>query len=247
MGKVATVRIEGPRTSGIRAYQKRQDGVRKTDDGAAASDAAASTEVAIAGIPEAELTPRVQQAILTLMAEVSRLREELQRRDNRLEELERLADEDPLTRVFNRRAFVREVTRFAAYAERYATPSSILFFDVNELKVINDTHGHDAGDRALVHVADSLRRHVRGSDVIGRLGGDEFGVLLVNADAADAEVRGQRLALAVQEQHLAIGESWRQVTVAWGWHTIAPGIDVGEALRAADERMYRQKRGESAA
>src|SRR5690606_6845851 len=107
----------------------------------------------IAGIPESELTPRVQQAILTLMAEVSRLREELARSNERLEELERLADEDPLTGLFNRRAFVREVTRFAAYADRYRTPSSILFFDVNDLKVLNDTYGHETGDQALLHVA----------------------------------------------------------------------------------------------
>jgi diguanylate cyclase (GGDEF)-like protein len=241
------VRIEGPRTAGIRAYQKRQDGVRKAADGATSGHVESATEIAVAGIPESELTPRVQQAIVALMGEVSRLREELQRRDNRLDELERLADEDPLTRLFNRRAFVREVTRFAAYAERYQTPSSILFFDVNELKLINDSHGHEAGDRALVHVADSLRAQVRGSDVVGRLGGDEFGVLLVNADAADAQAQGLRLAQGVQEQHVALGEGWRQVSVAGGWHTIEPGIDVGEALKRADAKMYRQKRGKSAA
>lgn len=242
------MRIEGPRTSGIRAYQKRQDGVRRASEASSASaHSEVSTEIAVAGIPEGELTPRVQQAIVTLMAEVSRLRDELHRRNDRIDELERLADEDPLTQVYNRRAFVREVTRFADYAERYDTPSSILFFDVNELKVINDTYGHDAGDAALVHVAQSLRTQIRGSDTVGRLGGDEFGVLLVNADAADAQAQGQRLAEGVQKELVAMGDSSRKVSVAWGWHTIEPGIDVSEALRAADAKMYRQKRGQDAA
>ncbi|MEZ5667496.1 MAG: GGDEF domain-containing protein [Alphaproteobacteria bacterium] len=243
------MRIEGPRSNGIRAYQQRQTGGGKAaaGDSAAASVARTSTDIAIAGIPESELTPRVQQAILTLMAEVGRLRDELHRRDKRLEELERLADEDPLTAVFNRRAFVREVTRFSDYADRYDTPSSILFFDVNGMKTINDTHGHGAGDKALVMVADALRTQVRSTDVVGRLGGDEFGVLLVNTDADDAPSRGQRLAQAVQEQHFLMGETKVRVSVAWGWHTIEPGVDVGEALRAADAKMYRHKRGQTAA
>lgn len=240
------MRIEGPRTSGIRAYQKRQELNRPAAD-AGAGRSETATEIAVAGIPESELTPRVQQAILTLMAEVNRLRVELARRDDRLEELERLADQDPLTHLFNRRAFVREVTRFAAYAERYQTPSSILFFDVNDLKVINDSYGHEAGDRALVHVAESLRTSVRGSDVVGRLGGDEFGVLLANADSADAQAQGERLAQAVESQQLTVGDRTHQVRVAWGWHTIGPGMDVGEALKVADARMYQKKRGQSAA
>ena len=241
------MRIEGPRNSGIRAYQKRQAGSASAKSASESTSAGPSTEVAVAGIPEAELTPRVQQAILSLMAEVGRLRDELHRREKRLEELERLADEDPLTAVYNRRAFVREVTRFADYAERYDTPSSILFFDVNAMKTINDTHGHGAGDQALILVADALRHQVRSSDIIGRLGGDEFGVLLVNTDANGAQQRGHRLAEHVRNQRITVGESHIQVTVAWGWHTIEPGVDVSEALRAADAKMYRQKRGQSAA
>ncbi len=238
------MRIEGPRATGIGAYQKRQEQIRPAT---AAARLDPATEIAIAGIPESELTPRVQQAILTLMAEVSRLREELARSNERLEELERLADEDPLTGLFNRRAFVREVTRFAAYADRYRTPSSILFFDVNDLKVLNDTYGHETGDQALLHVARRLRANVRSTDVVGRLGGDEFGVLLVNVDAADAQAQGQRLTQAVEAEPFVVDGREHRVRVAWGWHTIAQGTDVGDALKAADASMYRQKRGRSAA
>lgn len=239
------MRIEAPKTTGIRAYQKRQDSVRKATDAAGPSGlGATSAEIAIAGIPEGELTPRVQQAILALMAEVNSLREELRRRDDRLEELERLADEDPLTRLLNRRAFVREITRFTALAERYDTPSSILFFDVNGLKTINDTYGHAAGDKALLHVADCLRGNVRSTDVVGRLGGDEFGILLVHTDTEGAQAQGRRLAEAVQGQHVALDEAWHQVSVAWGWHMLGPGTDISDALRAADQKMYRHKRGE---
>lgn len=241
------MRIDAPKTTGIRAYQKRQESVRKTAGTTQSSGlGTTSSEIAVAGIPEGELTPRVQQAILSLMAEVNSLREELRRRDDRLEELERLADEDPLTRLFNRRAFVREITRFTAYAERYDTPSSILFFDVNGLKTINDTYGHAAGDKALVHVSDCLRKNVRSTDVVGRLGGDEFGILLAHTDAEGAKVQGHRLAEAVQDQHLALEDARHQVSVAWGCHMISPGSDISDALRAADQKMYRHKRGEPA-
>lgn len=243
------MRIEGPRTSGIRAYQRRQAGSGETVETAdsAGGFVRASAEVAVAGIPETELTPRVQQAIVNLMAEVGHLRDELHRRDRRIEELERLADEDPLTTVFNRRAFVREVTRFAEFADRYDTPSSILFFDVNGMKAINDAHGHGTGDKALIAVAETLSEHVRSSDIVGRLGGDEFGVLLVNSDAANAQMRGQKLAEAVQNTTLEVDGTAVQVTISWGSHTMDPGADVHEALRAADAKMYSQKRGKSAA
>ena len=242
------MRIEGPRQSGIRAYQKRQaSGAASVESSSPAQAAQPAAEVSIAGIPESELTPRVQQTIVNLMSEVSHLREELHRRDRRIEELERLADEDPLTTVFNRRAFVREVTRFAEFADRYDTPSSILFFDVNDMKTINDGHGHVAGDKALIAVAEVLREQVRSSDIVGRLGGDEFGVLLVNSDAANAHMRGQELAEAVQNTALEIDGATLRVTISWGSHTMEPGIDVHEALRAADAKMYNQKRGKSAA
>ena len=105
------------------------------------------------GIPEAELTPSVREGLSRLMAEVDRLRQDSEEKDRRISYLERLADEDPLMPILNRRAFVRELSRMMAFTDRYGGVSSVLFFDVDGMKTINDSHTHAAGDEALA-VAD---------------------------------------------------------------------------------------------
>ena len=117
-------------------------------------------------------------AIERLTAENRRLREELARAARRVEDLEALADQDSLTSVLNRRAFLREVSKALALAVRHDAPSALIFFDLNGFKAINDNYGHAAGDAALNHVSSLLMAHVRETDSVGRLGGDEFGVVL---------------------------------------------------------------------
>ena len=118
------------------------------------------------------------------MHEVQRMRQELEQADKRVAYLEKLADEDSLVPVANRRAFVRELSRMVAYSERYNSVSSVLYFDIDGFKEINDKHGHAPGDAALQHIAEIFSLNVRESDVVGRLGGDEFGVILAQCAAA---------------------------------------------------------------
>jgi PleD family two-component response regulator len=150
----------------------------KVGGAARTAGAAANVDDAIGllGLPEQELTPTVRSALHHLIEEVAELRQELLTTQGRLAELERLADEDSPAPISNRRAFLRSLARTIGYVERYGAACSLLYFDVNGLKSINDTHGHAAGDAALIHVATVLRAHIRASDVIGRLGGE--GVLL---------------------------------------------------------------------
>ena len=75
--------------------------------------------------------------------------------------------------ILNRRAFVREISRFIAFAERYGTPSSLLYFDLDNFKAVNDAYGHAAGDVVLRHFSDLIASQIRDSDVLARLGGDE--------------------------------------------------------------------------
>ncbi len=162
---------------------------------------------------------------------------------HRMAKLERLADEDSLAPISNRRAFVRELSRLMSFAERYGAPSSLLFFDVNGMKEINDTHGHGAGDAALLQVANILLEQVRTSDVVGRLGGDEFGVILAQADQAAALEKAASLAKAIESAPL----EWQGTTItlelAHGAYTFLGGDNVESALAAADEAMYAHKRG----
>jgi diguanylate cyclase (GGDEF)-like protein len=179
------------------------------------------------------------------MEEVHRLRRELDRSHRRIEYLERLADEDALLPMANRRAFVRELSRMVSFAERYGLTGTVLYFDVNNLKRVNDEHGHAAGDAALKKIADVLLANVRESDVVGRLGGDEFGVILTQAD----EAAGAEKAAALAQLIAAAPLDWNGVSiplsVAYGLNPFSGAAGADDALQAADRAMYRQKRSQA--
>jgi diguanylate cyclase (GGDEF)-like protein len=160
----------------------------------------------------------------------------------RLEQVEHAADRDQLLPILNRRAFVRELNRYIAFASRYATPSSLVYFDLDGFKSINDTYGHAAGDAALSHFADTLLAHVRESDVVGRLGGDEFGIILSHADQEQAHGKATSLAKTLK----ASPALWRgrsiQVGFSYGAFQLLPGDDADNAMQRADEAMYENKR-----
>ncbi len=207
--------------------------------------AAAEPVVAAAsvlGIPEDEFTPRVRHAIMTLMSEVDGLRRELQQTRVRLAEVEVAADQDQLLPLLNRRAFVRELNRAINFTGRYATAASLVYFDLDDFKSINDTYGHAAGDAVLSHFADTLLAHVRDSDVVGRLGGDEFGIILSHADQAQAHTKAGALAATLK----ASPPMWRgkaiQCGFSYGAFEIVGGENADNAMARADEAMYAHKR-----
>ncbi len=197
--------------------------------------------VSVLGIPEIELTERVRAAIQALLAELDALRRELAGTRGRMAELERLADQDTLVPVPNRRGFVREMHRVFSFARRYGVSASLLYFDLNGFKEINDRLGHAAGDAALLKVGRALVDHVRESDIVGRIGGDEFAVILLQADQAIAEVKAAALAAAIEEEPLLWAGEAVTLSLAYGVSALDT-IDPTEALAAADRAMYSQKR-----
>jgi diguanylate cyclase (GGDEF)-like protein len=208
---------------------------------AAQPSAAPSDVVDIAGIAETELTPNVRRALAALMAEVEQLRRQLEDTRQRIGYLEKLADEDPLIPVVNRRAFVRELTRMLAFSQRYGVPASIVYFDINSMKQINDSYGHSAGDAVLLAVAKLLLDNVRSADVVGRLGGDELGVVLVQTDQALAERKAAELAALIEAHEVAWDGKTIRVSVAYGIHAPAQDDSPGAVLDAADRAMYQSK------
>ena len=198
--------------------------------------------VEILGIPEAEMTASVRAAIQTLLGELDDLRGEVGRLKARLTEAEGLADRDALTPLLNRRAFVRELSRVRNLAERYGAPASLLYFDLDGFKAINDRLGHAAGDAALKAVADHLIKSVRESDVIGRMGGDEFAIALVQADQATAETKGASLTADLEREPLRFGDWTANVRLSWGVAEIAPGCDPEALIAEADRAMFAAKR-----
>jgi diguanylate cyclase (GGDEF)-like protein len=210
-----------------------------------ARDAAPAIGAAAGGIAETAAAPELHKLLADLAAERDRLREELTKARTRIASLERLADEDSLTPVANRRAFVRQLTRMIAFTHRYGVPASVVYFDVNNMKQINDAHGHPAGDAALRHIANVLRENIRGSDIVGRLGGDEFGVILAQTDEPQAHHKAAALAQAIIEQPLRWGEFTIPVSAAYGVYAFSGSDDPQHAIEAADKAMYQQKRATS--
>lgn len=208
----------------------------------AGSSEAPQDVLAIAGLTEAELTPRVRQALMELLGEVDQLRRELHDNRTRIAFLEKLVDEDPLMPVANRRAFVRELTRMMAFAERYGVAGSIIYLDVNNMKQINNRFGHNAGDAALLQVARLLIENVRNSDVVGRLGGDELGVLLVQTDQPLAELKATDLVAVIERSPLLWQGQELPLSVAYGVCSFAGGANAAEVIDAADRAMYDNKR-----
>ena len=201
-----------------------------------------SDSISIMGVPEAELTPKVRAALTQLMSEVSSLKTELESLRRRTAELETLADQDPLLPIFNRRAFVKEIARALAYTDRYGEASSLLYFDLDNFKSVNDSFGHAAGDAALHHVGALLQQSIRGSDVVGRLGGDEFGIVLTNAARKDAELKAESLRKSIEENVFVWQGEQIKLSASFGVMELVRGQSVEDALNAADQAMYDRKK-----
>jgi diguanylate cyclase (GGDEF)-like protein len=219
---------------------------RRVEAAAAMDGAEALVPATVLGIPEPEFTPRVRDAIMGLMSEVDSLRRELTQARARLDEAEKAADQDHLLPLLNRRAFVRELTRYIAFTGRYNTPAALIYFDLNRLKATNDTLGHAAGDAVLIQFANVLLAQVRESDCVGRLGGDEFAILLSHATQDQAMKKADALAEAVQATPAQWNGHFIPVSFAYGAFELQPGDNADIALARADEAMYAQKRANKA-
>lgn len=235
---------EGKPTGPVRGVASRGYGATPAPGAAAPRSAAApaADQATILGIPEAELTPKVRDAIASLMAEVDRLRRELEQSQSRFAELERFANLDPLVPVLNRRAFVREMGRVISFSERYQMPASLIYLDLNNFKEINDAWGHAAGDSALVQVGRLLTAHVRETDVVGRLGGDEFGVILAQANEDVAQRKAESLAGLIEQTPIDWQNEAMRLSAAFGVYTFRPGEDAAAVMENADRAMFQRKR-----
>ena len=127
--------------------------------------------------------------------------------------------------------------------QRYRHQFSILYFDIDSFKLINDRLGHEAGDQAIVRIAQVCNREKRTSDIVGRIGGDEFVVLLPETDSAAALAAAERLRNAVNAAPLDVGGISIDLTVSIGVAHADLGVGSMKALmKLADERLYQAKK-----
>ena len=176
-----------------------------------------------------------------LLAEISRLRGEVATLEARVEELDRLANMDSLVPVANRRGLIAQLDMMIARFERHGTPGALLFVDVDGLKALNDAFGHAAGDAALIHLTEMMVASVRQTDMVARIGGDEFVILLDHADEGSACDTAARLADRVAGCEFCFEGKCLPLSIAIGFTHLQPGDSAVAVLDRADEAMYREK------
>ena len=154
-------------------------------------------------------------------------------------QLELLATHDPLTTVLIARAFASQVAQELGRNRRYGRPLALIYLDLDDFKRVNDAHGHATGDAVLRLVADAMRSAVRQADFVGRLGGDEFGVLMPETDGSVAHSVANRLAGGIR----TVFRGTPSVTASIGVVAVT-GTEAGsdDLLRKADQAMYEAKR-----
>jgi diguanylate cyclase (GGDEF)-like protein/PAS domain S-box-containing protein len=161
-------------------------------------------------------------------------------------ELSRAAATDPLTGLANRRVFDAALDRMLAQGERAAGTAvvgCVAIIDLDHFKQVNDRHGHEAGDRMLVAVAECARGALDDGDLMARLGGEEFGIILPGADPERARAVCERLRRTIADLRLVAGGATLSVTTSVGLAAVQPGAARAAVLRAADEALYRAKAG----
>ncbi len=162
-----------------------------------------------------------------------------------LEQIRQLATHDDLTGLLNRRAMLDRMQLEQRRSLRSGSPLLIAQLDIDHFKVVNDTHGHAAGDLVLQSFADTVRRNVRDTDVLARWGGEEFVLLLCDTPAADAVALMERLRQAVQAMQVPVpqGDGPITVTVSIGLARHAPADPLAGTLERADQALYAAKAG----
>lgn len=183
----------------------------------------------------------VQQEAKELRAEINRLALENHALRIAVAELERIVDRDTLTPLFNRRYFINELIKRKALLARHKVRTALLFVDVDELKTINDQYGHAAGDFALIEIARRLSDNVRSSDIVARIGGDEFALLLDHVSDSSMQQKTDQLRIAISIEPADYNGVHLHLSASIGGIMITPEESESDLLARADREMYRIK------
>jgi diguanylate cyclase (GGDEF)-like protein len=179
-----------------------------------------------------------QSTVKRLRRDYSRKIDEMRTLQVRAEEFERLAQFDPLTGLANRRVAEERLALEAARSKRYGQPLTLIAFDLNNFKHINDTHGHPVGDQVLKCFAQRLQSAVRKTDVAARMGGDEFLVVLPDCATSHVDVLLSRL----RPMELNCGGTTISIYFSAGWVGYQQGETTEQFLERADRTLYAEKR-----
>jgi diguanylate cyclase (GGDEF)-like protein len=157
-------------------------------------------------------------------------------------EIKILSIHDGLTGVFNHAYSVQELDSEIKRAKRYNAVFSLILFDVDNFKEVNDSYGHLAGDFVLKNIAYIIEKNLRTIDTIGRYGGDEFIVILPQIDLENAYIAGERLRQAVESETFLFDDNVIQLTISLGIATYQNGKNTQSLIKIADDNLYRAKK-----
>lgn len=162
--------------------------------------------------------------------------------ENEKTKLQEVATTDPLTRLGNRRLMESELFRRLAIHRRYGTPFSVLLIDVDHFKSINDTHGHDIGDRVLQALGRTIPATLRDVDLLFRMGGEEFLAILPDTALNNAVIAAKRIQESINGMVVAANDRLLSVTVSQGLAEVQRHEEVESLLKRADQALYAAKK-----
>ena len=203
--------------------------------------AAAKSATVKAAAPSRAKSPRAAAGGASAALTIAKLTKRLALAQRYIAKLEAHADTDFLLDILNRRGFERELNRSIAYVKRYGASAALLIIDVDRLKPINDSLGHAAGDHVLKTIVGVLSEHIRESDMIGRLGGDEFGILLWNLADADALAKAIALEDVIDQASCEYRGRRIRLGVSVGVTKLGGEDEAARVLERADRAMYARK------
>jgi diguanylate cyclase (GGDEF)-like protein len=184
----------------------------------------------------------IMLALATLSPAAATLGFVLMGSDRLIRHAQRIAARDGLTGLYNRRTFMEGANRMIAHAHRSGEPLAMLIVDVDHFKPVNDTHGHQVGDLAMVEIASALASQMREEDLIGRIGGEEFAVMLPELSGASAILVAERLRLEVRKIRFCVNDISVPLTVSVGVTELTElSEDLSQLMRRADRAMYSAK------
>jgi diguanylate cyclase (GGDEF)-like protein len=180
---------------------------------------------------------RLEIAVHNRTEDLEREKAELQRAE---EKMRQYAEHDDLTGLWNHRIVIERLHQEMDRSRRDGVPLSIILADLDHFKNINDTYGHQAGDKVLQEISAIFQRAVRAYDSVGRYGGEEFLLILPGLSFVGARLRAEQFRMAIQAAHIHHGETAIQVTASFG---VASGFpeDYEAMIHAADASLYRAK------
>jgi len=153
----------------------------------------------------------------------------------------KMAYTDPLTKTNNRAAFNDTLKREIKLAQRHSNHLSIIFFDIDHFKAVNDEYGHECGDLALSSAAHCIKEAVRGSDIVFRYGGEEFVILLSDTDIDGAKQMAERIRKSIENHTIAYGMETLKLTASLGVSSLRGNDNSASLLKRADSAMYKAK------